>query len=72
MFQEECDSIDAPSVNPYTPVIGKRAKHVTHPHVINIPAGGELININLLISMAEGYKLNQEQDSLWQISPHIG
>ncbi len=73
IFQEDYDSIDSPSVTgPYTSIVGKRVKNVTHPHVINVPTGGEFININLKVMMMEGYVLNQEQDSLWQMSPQLG
>lgn len=58
----------------YSSILGKRAKHVTHPQPIVIaPAAVGAITVTLAIQLADGLKLSPEQESLWQIAtPQMG
>ena len=59
---------DAPSdPSSYIPLTGKRATRVTF-DPISVPFQGE-VTLTITVSLADDYKLNGEQPSLWQYVP---
>lgn len=59
---------DAPSdLSSYIPLTGRRATHVTFDPV-SVPFQGE-VTLTININLADDYKLNEEQSSLWQYVP---